>query len=309
MDTKEFKNQEKENKSLKRWILVLGILAGIFLITTVYYSFFGAPVMNTQYIKVEAEKLNLEKELDELLAEHNQIKERMGDLTLQLSEKDSMILAGAEEIKKLIHNQADYNKIKKQLQRLQGTAKEYVEEMDKLYQENKALKEENTIIKESLAMEQEKSATYQKDKENLSQRISSAAIYKAYNVYARALNVKNRNDVEVVTEKANKAKRFKVSLILGENSLIAPGPVNIYCRIAIPGGRVLTMGTSDAYTFMYNGQRLQYTEKTTINYVNKAENVSLYWDIRPDDKVIKGTYLVAIYTDDQLLGETSIVLD
>jgi hypothetical protein len=35
----------------------------------------------------------------------------------------------------------------------------------------------------------------------------------------------------------------------------------------------------------------------------------LYWDIRPDDKVIKGSYLVAIYTDEQLLGESTIVLE
>ena len=309
MNRKELKNQEEENKGLKKWILVLGVLTGILLVTSIYFIFFGTPAMNTQYIKVEAEKLNLEKELDVLLTEHNEIKERMGDLTLQLSEKDSIILAGAEEIKKLIRNQADYNQIKKQLQRLQGTAKEYVEEMDKLYKENKALKEENTQIKESLAMEQEKSATYQKDKENLSQKISSASVFAAYNLYARAIYMKNRNDVEVVTEKANKAKRFKVSLILGENPLLSPGPVNIYCRIAIPGGRVLTMGNSESYSFMYDGQRLQYTAKTTINYINRAENVALYWDIRTDDKVLKGTYLVAVYTDDQLLGETSIVLD
>jgi cell division protein FtsB len=270
MDKKEFKNQEEENKNLRKWILVLGILTGIFLMTTIYFGFFGAPVMNTQYIKVETEKLNLEKELEDLLAEHNEIKERMGDLTLQLSEKDSIILANAEEIKKMIDRQADYNKIKKQLRRLQETAKEYVEEMDKLYQENKTLKEENVLIKESLAVEQEKSATYQKDKENLSQKINSAAIYTAYNIYARAIYMKNKNDAEVITEKANKAKRFKVSMILGENSLLPPGPVNIYCRIAIPDGRVLMMGNSDVYSFMHNGQKLQYTAKTTINYTNKA---------------------------------------
>ena len=309
MDMKEIKTQEEENKILKRWILVLGLLTGIFLTTTVYFGFFGAPVMNTEYIKVEAKKLFLEKELEALLAEHNEIKERMGDLTLQLSEKDSIILASADEIKALIHSQADYSQIKKQLRRLQGTAKEYVEEMDKLYQENRALKEENIIIKESLVMEQERVATYQQDKRDLSQRISSAAVFTAYNVYARAIYTKSKGGAEVVTEKASKTQRFKASLILGENSLISPGPVDIYCRIAIPGGKVLTMGNSEAYSFVYKGQKLQYTSKTTINYTNKAENISLYWDIRPDDKVIKGTYLVAIYTDDQLLGETTITLN
>ncbi len=309
MDKKEFKNQEEKSKNLKRWIVILSILTGIFLITTIYFGFFGDPFMNTQYIKVEAEKLNLEQELEEILKEHDALKMKMGDLSLQLSEKDSIILADAEEIKQLINSQADYRKIKRQLERLQNTAKEYVEEMDRLYLENQALKEENLMVKESLVVEQEKVASYQKDKDDLSQKISDAAVLTAYNLYARAIYMKNRGGTEIITEKANRTKRFKVSLILGENSLITPGPVNIYCRIAIPDGKILAMANSDTYSFNYLGKKLQYTIKSTINYTNKAENVSLYWDIPEDDKVIKGTYLVAVYTDNQLLGETSIVLD
>ena len=109
---------------------------------------------------------------------------------------------------------------------------------------------------------------------------------------------------EEQTDKASKVKRIKTSLVLGENSLIEPGPVNIYCRIAIPEtGKVLTMGSGDTYSFVHNGQRLQYSCKTVVNYNNKAENINLNWDLMSDDKAIKGQYSVQVYTDDQFLGE------
>mgnify|MGYP003341949935 CR=1 FL=1 len=64
----------------------------------------------------------------------------------------------------------------------------------------------------------------------------------------------------------------------------------------------------DTYTFMNNGQRLQYTAKSTVNYVNKAENVTMYWDLREGDKAVKGTYIIQVFSDDNLLGETRMIL-
>lgn len=299
--TTELKNEQ--TNPLKKWVITLAILAIVFFATTLYFGFFAKPVFNTQYVEATTEKENLQTELDSLLASHDKIKAEYGELSEQLSEKDSTIIANAEEIKKLINSQADYKKIKKQLARLQTIAKEYVDEMDKLYQENLALKQENTQVKESLVQEKEKSATYRA-------KITTAAVFKAYNIYSRAVYYKSRNSSEVITEKASRAKKFKTSLILGENSLIEPGPVNIYCRIAVPEtGRVLSPGASDAYTFNNNGQQLQYTAKTTINYTKKAENVTLFWDVRDGDKVAKGKYIVEIFSDSGFLGETSFELD
>jgi hypothetical protein len=301
-----------EDNKAKKWIIALAIIAGIFFCTTLifgYKAFLGKPTMNKEYVKTEAERLLLQSELDTLMAQHDKLKIEYGDLAEQLSAKDSVIQSNAEEIKKLIQSQADYGRIKKQLARLQNIAKEYVEEMDKLYQENKVLKEENTQVKETLRQEKEKVALIEKDKQNLHEKINEAAILKAYNISGQAFNLKGSAKKEEVTEKANRAERFKVSCTLGENSLIVPGPVNVYCRIAIPEtGRVLAIGDGDAYAFSFNGQKLQYSDKTTINYTGKTEKITLQWDIRPGDKVLKGRYAVEIYTDNQLLGETYIIL-
>ncbi len=96
---------------------------------------------------------------------------------------------------------------------------------------------------------------------------------------------------------------------MGENSLIEAGPVNIYCRIAVPGtGKVLTMGSGNTYSFVHNGQRLQYSAKSVVNYDNQAQTVTMNWDLMSDDKAVKGKYVVQIFTDDQFLGESYFTL-
>ena len=300
--------RSNQDNPLKKWVIILGALSGLFLCSTLYLAFFAKPTTNRVYKEVENKNFELQSELDSLLAEHNRIKEQYGELSDQLSEKDSIIMANAAEIEKMINSQADYNRIKKQLARLQNISQEYVKEMDKLYQENKALKEENQQVRADLEQEREVTRTMQKSNEDLTQKISNAATFKAYNLKSGGYLVRNKGSEEP-TEKANKVKRIKTTLMLGENSLIEPGPVNIYCRIASPEtGKVLTMGSGDTYSFVHNGQRLQYSCKTVVNYNNKAENITMDWDLMSDDKAIKGQYSVQLYTDDQFLGECYFTL-
>ena len=171
------KEHETSNSS-KKWIIILGILSGFFFLTTLYFAFMGSPSQQTELTQTMEEKNALQSELDALLIEHDKIKLEYGDLAEQLSEKDSVIIANAEEIKKLLSTTSDYNQIKRQMARLQNIAKEYVAEMDKLHQENQVLKEENTQVKESLAQEQAKVVTVEKNNKDLSDKISVASVLK-----------------------------------------------------------------------------------------------------------------------------------
>lgn len=304
-------DQEKGIKNpLTKWVILLGILASVFLLTTIYFGFFAKPVFNIEYVKSELEKENLALELDSLMLIHEKIKMENSEFSEQLSEKDSVIMANAAEIKKLIASQADYRKIKKQLERLQKIAQEYVAEMDKLYIENKELKEENIQVREILAQTKEEKESIVKSNEVLTEKIQEASVLRAYNLYARAVYYKKRGNTEIITEKASRVQKFKTSLILAENTLRPEGEVNVYCRISIPNsGKVLTPGKGDFYTFLLDEQKMQYTAKETIYFQHKAEKVSLSWDLPKDDKAVKGTYTVQFFTDEGLLGETFFVLE
>ncbi len=299
---------QKENNPLKKWVIILGVLAGVFFATTLYFAFFAKPVLNMEYSKVENSNIELQAELDSLLAEHERIKAQYGDLSDQLSEKDSIIMANAAQIEELINSQADYRKIKKQLARLQNISQEYVQEMDKLYKENQALKEENISVKADLEQERQDKENIQKSNEALNAKISGAAVYKAYNIRSAGYMIKNKGNEEP-TDKAARVKRIKTTFILGENSLIESGPVNVYCRIAVPGsGKVLTPGSGETYSFVHNGQRLQYSTKTVVNYDKQAQTVTMNWDLMSDDKAVKGKYVVQVFTDNQFLGESFFTL-
>ncbi|MBQ3740041.1 MAG: hypothetical protein IJQ94_03545 [Bacteroidales bacterium] len=299
---------QKENNPLKKWVIILGVLAGVFFATTLYFAFFAKPVLNMEYSKVENSNIELQAELDSLLAEHERIKAQYGDLSDQLSEKDSIIMANAAQIEELINSQADYRKIKKQLARLQNISQEYVQEMDKLYKENQALKEENISVKADLEQERQDKENIQKSNEALNAKISGAAVYKAYNIRSAGYMIKNKGNEEP-TDKAARVKRIKTTFILGENSLIEAGPVNVYCRIAVPGsGKVLTPGSGETYSFVHNGQRLQYSTKTVVNYDKQAQTVTMNWDLMSDDKAVKGKYVVQVFTDNQFLGESFFTL-
>lgn len=307
MESIEMREKNQGKNPLKKWVILLGILTVIFLCTTIYFGFVGEPVLNTQYTQAVTANEDLQGELDSILVDHEKIKGEYGELAEQLTEKDSVIMANAEEIKHLIASQADYRKIKRQLARLQNIAKEYMDQLDQLYTENKMLKEENLQVKANLQQSKLEKEQVEQTNKDLSNKINSAAVHKAYNVNCRGIYYKN-NGMEVVTEKANRVEVFKTTFILSENSLIPAGPVNVYCRIAIPGtGRIIVPGAGDAYSFLYNGERLQYTSKQTVNYSGSAETCSLIWDIKEGDKAIKGRYNIQVYADDVFLGET--VLD
>lgn len=308
MEVIETNQQNSEKNPLKKWVILLGVLAGVFFATTIYFGFIGKPVMNTEYIEVEQQNACLQAELNDLLADHEKIKQEYGDLTSQLSEKDSIILANAAEIEKLINAQEDTKKIRKQLLRLQNIAKEYVDQIDQLYTENKLLKEENIKVKENLEQSQQQYAEAQESNKELTDKINSAAVHKAYNISCRGVYTKN-NGEEVITEKASRVESLKTTFILSENTLIPAGPVNVYCRIAIPGtGRIIAPGAGDAFSFMHNGERLQYTVKQTVNFNGAAHTCSLVWDLKDKDKAIKGSYAVQVFTDDVMLGETILNL-
>ena len=298
-----------EKNPLKKWVILLAVLTVTFLGTTLYFGFFAKPVFNREFIRTVVKNESLQTELDALLVEHERIKQEYGDLSEQLTEKDSVILAHAAEIQKMIAQQADYRKIKRQLERLQNISKEYMEEIDQLYTENKQLKEENTKVKADLAETKKAVENIKKDKEELNQTITTAAVHQIYNINSRAIYFKSKNKEEVVTEKANRVDQLKTTFILGANALIPAGPVTIYCRIAVPGtGRILTPGSGDAFAFNFNGEKLQYTAKKTVNYDNNAEMVTISWDLVEGDKAVKGRYVVQLYTESQLLGETGFEL-
>lgn len=297
-------NVNKKGQS-KAWILIVILIAALALLAWLYLS--TRSRLGGLLEEKEMQRVEQQHELDSLIAEHNNIKLEYGTFSDSLAAKDSIIQANAIEIRKLLDTQYEFYKVKKKLEKLRSISQGYLKQIDSLYTVNKELKEENQEIRSSYQKEQQKTSTLQKDKEALSEKVSMAAVLKAYKI--TAAGVRGSGDKERVTDKAKRVEKVKVCFTLGENPLLSAGAKNIYIRIARPDKMILSQGKGDDYSFDYKGEILQYTMRSTVNYQNLAMDVCTYWINRSTkENLPEGTYVVSVYADDFEIGQTSFEL-
>jgi myosin heavy subunit len=252
------------------------------------------------------EQTELQGQLDSLLAEHERVKVSYGELSNTLSQKDSIINVKAMEIKKLLGSKAELAVVKKKLAQLQEITQVYERKIDSLFSVNKTLKAENEQIKTDYNLEQQKTTTLAKDKEALNEKITGAAVLKAYKITATAY--KSRGvDKDKETDKAARTEKIKVCFTVSENKLVSPGYKRFFVRIARPDNAILTRGP--AYSFQFLGQTLQFSSMETLNYEGDAADVCTYFELPLNNPELpKGRYYVNVFTEDREIGQTSFEL-
>ncbi|MCD6659979.1 MAG: hypothetical protein LT105_07450 [Lentimicrobium sp.] len=297
-------NTNRKGQS-KTWILIVILIAALALLAWLYLS--TRSRLGSLLEEKEVQRTELQRELDSLITEHNNIKVEYAAFSDSLTAKDSIIQANALEIRKLLDTQYEFYKVKKKLDRLRVISQGYLKQIDSLYTVNRELKEENEQIRSSYQKEQQKTSTLMKDKEVLTEKVNSAAVLRAYKITGMA--VRGSGDKERVTDKAKRAEKIKVCFTLGENPLLSAGAKNIYIRISRPDKLILTRGKGDDYSFSYKGEILQYTMRETVNYQNQAIDLCTYWINRSTKESLpEGMYVVSVYADDFEIGQTSFEL-
>lgn len=292
----------------KGWLYgILGLLALAIIGLSIWLISLKGNLSTLEKEK-EAQRADFQAEVDSLLKVHNELKSNYGELSEQLAEKDSIIQADAEEIKKLLETQWDYNRIKRKVSELQAISQKYVRQLDSLYVVNQELVAENERIREEVQAERRQNKALQRQKEELTNKVNQAAVLRIYNLTAEAIRFKGGSQ-ETETNKAKRAERVRVSFTIGQNDLVDPGNKNFYLRIADPSKNIICKGMGDEYAFTYNGELLQYTEKVNVNYENAEKDVRAYF-IKPSDLDLQpGYYFVDVYDDNNnLVGQTSFTL-
>jgi len=282
--------------------IILVILCGILVWKMLDYK------TEVQVVQVQAdERDEIKAELDSLIAEHEKMKSEYGDMNDVLLTKDSMIQNQIKEITKLMDSKVELNRLKRKMKALRRITQDYVHQIDSLVIENTALVEENTKIKEDYRSAYNKSVSLSKEKEELSEKVTNAAVLRAFNVQVDAIRMKRRGTVEDVTEKARRAEQIKVSFTLLENSLIPAGDQPIYVRIARPDESIMTKAETDQYSFMYNEEPLQFSMKEVVTYEQKNKKVTVYWS--QTEEYAPGLYEVDVFSNDAHIGKGSLRLE
>jgi myosin heavy subunit len=298
-------SSEGRKKSNILLVAVVVLIAALALLAWLYLS--TRSRLGNMLEEKEMQRVELQHELDSLISEHNNIKLEYGSLSDSLAAKDSLIQANAIEIRKLLDTQYEFYKVKKKLDKLRGIAQGYLKQMDSLYTVNQELREENEQIRSSYQKEQQRSTSLQKDKEALTEKVSSAAVMKAYKITGQG--VRGSGEKEKETDKAKRVEKIKVCFTLSENPLLSAGRKDIYVRISRPDKMILARGKGDDYSFSYKGEILQYSIKETVNYQNKSIDLCLYWINRSTkEDMLPGVYVVTVYAEDYEIGQSTFEL-
>jgi hypothetical protein len=297
---------EKKSGSGK-WIIISILLIVAVIILLVWFL-----PMKDKYLSMISEKeeqrIELQKELNDLMMKHDSIKIQYGALSDTLAKKDSIIIANAKEIQDLLNYKWEYGKVNKKLDLLRKITQGYVHQLDSLFTVNRELKEENEKIRQQYNKEQDRTRELSKDKEKLIEKVSQGKILKAYSITSGGVRFTGSGK-EKETDKAGKIERVKVCFVVGENKLIEPGIKTIYIRVLRPDNVVVTQKTGGDYTFNFNGETLEYTTKQELEYKNQDTYTCLYWTKKSkEDPAMVGVYNVMIYADGFEIGRTSFEL-
>ena len=299
-----------ENKKTVNFLIVLNvilILVSGFLAWKLYNTKTEIRIIEGKKNETNIERNELKTQLDSLVREHEKLKVQYGALNNRLSEKDQLIQSKIEEINSLINNKGELSKIKKKMDALRRITQSYVHQIDSLFVVNKTLKEENVKVKNDFKTAQLKSEELEKDKVDLTTKVNNAAVLKAFKISGKGVRYKKRGTQEESANKAKKVEKLTISFTLLENSLLDEGNKNIFIRIAGPDGKILCENTQDAYSFMYQGSRLQYTLKQVVNYDKKNQDITVFW--KQSAEFQPGLYNIDIYSDEKNIGSGGFTLD
>lgn len=291
------RNEKIYRGTILALVVVIALLA-FFLITT------RKSLKEATRVKAFTEELNMELqfELDSVLADYNQVKLEYDSI---LVDKDSIIQASAQEIQQLIARQADYNRIRRQLNGLREVTQNYVKEIDSLVTVNQVLKAENVQIKEEIRQVRERTSELTQDKQELEGKVELASALRAYQIDATPIRIRGAGREEE-TDRARRVEQIKVCFAIAENPIAPQGPRNVYMRVAAPDGGILRLSDEDAYAFIHEGDTLQYSVKGVMDYQNQEVGDCMYWQRMQEFE--PGVYMISLYTDEFKLGETSVSL-
>jgi hypothetical protein len=295
------RNTRNNENIFKVAILVLVIVVGVLTFLLINSRQTLRDVSDDRTMVTE-QNFELQAELNSVLAEYNTVKYEYDSI---LTFQDSIIQVNAKEIQRLIAQQGDYNRIRRQLNMLREITQNYVREIDSLHTENRVLKAENVEMQQEIERFTVRTTELARTKEDLEGKVEIASALRAFQIDATPVRVRGGGREEE-TDRARRADRVRICFVVGANPVASSGNKHAYVRIADPAGNILRVSDEDAYSFIHNGDTLQFSAKENFNYQNSDKEICMYWD--KTNEFQEGMYEVSIFTDEYKLGESQFSL-
>ena len=297
--------QSKKNSNVIYFLIVV-VLA---LLATDVYLFLQKNKSDTRIVYQEDEKNRLKVELDSLEAQIEQVSTGKAKITAELRAKNDSL----ETRIKVLRVQLDKGKLTKaELAKAQEDVKQlryfvanYTAQIEELKKQNTNLANERDTLKSNLATTSQKASNLEAQNKDLDSKVQIAKALKAGKIDIVAYKVKGSGK-EVEVTRASPAKKIKINFTVASNTLADKALHDVYVRIIDPTGNLVITG--DAGNFTADGQSLQYTYKTSIDFKDDGSTFTIDWVSQSNPAFQKGTYTVYLYSDNSTMGQGTFSL-
>ncbi|WP_295668932.1 hypothetical protein [uncultured Mucilaginibacter sp.] len=293
----------KKNSNVIYFLIVV-VLA---LLATDVYLYLQKNKSDTRIVYQDTERTRLQTELDSLEAQIEQVNSGKAKLSTEMQAKNdslqSKIKVLRQELAKGKLTQAELNKAQEDIKQLRYFVTSYTAQIEELKKQNTTLASERDTLKTNLAVAAKKDSTLSKQNEDLGAKVKVGSAIKLATADVVAYKIKGSGK-EVDVKRASPAKKIKINFTVASNSLAEKGMHDIFIRIIDPTGNLIT--ETDSGNFNADGQDLQFTYKTSIDFKDDGSVYTIDW-VNPA-AFQKGTYTVLLYADGYTMGKTSFML-
>ncbi|OAB80056.1 hypothetical protein [Cochleicola gelatinilyticus] len=290
-----------ENNSSKFKVLI-GVLSLLLIALAVYtvtlYNDSKSTVTN-----LEKQKQGIEQELEELIANYDEI--------IQDNElKDKDLLAARERIEVLLDSVKDseanlglIERYKAEVGRLKTERKMLFKRADSLIAANQRLAIERDSTTMVLSETYKVVDSVSESNMAMAETIKKGSIVKATDLKGDAVIIRNSGKI-VDTRRASRADKIRACFTLAPNSITQSGDRTLYVQVMNPKNNLL----GDKKTIEAEGmQPVSYSASTKVFYENEELDVCILVNAA-ESELIEGRYVVNVYDGMSQVATTTMEL-
>src|SRR5580704_3913277 len=289
----------KKNSNVIYFLIVV-VLA---LLATDVYLYLQKNKSDTKIVYQNDEKTRLQTELDSLEAQIEQVNAGKTKMSQQMQAQTDSLRAKIKvlrtELAKGKLTVAELNQAQENIKQLRYFVTKYTADIEELKKQNTALSTERDTLKTTLKVANQKDSTLSKQNQDLDAKVKVGSAIKLATSDIVAYKIRGSGK-EVDTKRAGPAKKIKINFTFASNDIAEKGLHDIYIRIIDPTGNLIT--GNDSGPFTADGQDLQFTYKTSIDFKNDGTSYTIDW-VNPA-AFQKGAYTVLLYADGYTMGKS-----
>jgi predicted nuclease with TOPRIM domain len=291
----------KKNSNVIYFLIVV-VLA---LLGTDVYLYLQKNKSDTKIVYQDDERNRLKIELDSLEAQIEQVNTGKAKMSTELRAKNDSLQQKIKVLRTQLAKgkltAAELGKAQEDVKQLRYFVTKYTADIEELKKQNTNLSNERDTLKTNLTAVSAKATDLEKQNTDLDSKVKIAKGLKMGSMNVVAYKIKGSGK-EVEVTRASPAKKIKINFTVAENSLADKSLHDVYVRVIDPTGNLIT--GPDSGTFTSDGQELQYTYKTSIDFKDDGVNYTIDWlsPVTPNP-FQKGTYGVLLYSDGSTMGK------